>query len=250
MSRSNPNQRAVNPAKLFLQWDSDKKQFKHWDKEAVNPEKPEKKGANVFIPIPFNFLVLDSLHTIAGFSDENQSGIYSNEVRDLKKEKLKIYVGKTAEAEGLYEDIKGKVVGSKYAQSIYIGFHDADGSLQIANLKLYGASIGSWIEFCKKNDVEKGAINVSETRHGKKGKVEWDEPIFKAIEIKPETDEKAKELDVQLQEYLTAYLDRAASTTEEATAEPATEPAPAPVASESFAADNAVDEPTASDLPF
>src|SRR3990172_6961119 len=159
MSRSINTERTPNPAKEFFQWDSDTKGFKYWDKEAEHKTDKTKKGANVLVPIPFNFLVLDTLHTITGFSDEKGFGIYSNEVRDLKKQRFVVKVGKETAIEGLYDDIKGKVVGSKYAASVYIAFFDTkDGvkSLAIGNLKLTGASLGPWIDFCKGKKITEG----------------------------------------------------------------------------------------------
>lgn len=213
MSRSVNTDRTPNPAKRFLKWDSDSKSFKYWDKELPHATDSSKKGANVLIPLPFQFLVLDTLHTITGFSDADQAGIYSNEIRDIKKQVLSVKIGKTEAIRGLYDDIKGKVSGANYAQSVYIAFFDKDSegkkSLVIGNLKLTGASLGPWIDFCKTHKPTEGAIKVVTTTPGKKGKVTWDAPVFEAIAVKPETDTKAMELDGILQNYLKEYFDAA-----------------------------------------
>ena len=162
------------------------------------------------IPLPLQFLVLDTLHKISGYSDADSAGIYSNEVRDLKKQPISVKIKKVEQIRGLYEDIKGKVTGSRYAQSVYIGYFDEKKELQIGNLELTGSSLGPWIEFCKKHKPTEGAIKVVTSNYVEKNKkVNWNEPVFEAIVVKPETDAKAVAADKILQEYLTAYFDNA-----------------------------------------
>lgn len=214
MSRSINTERTPNPAKRFLQWDSDSKQFSYWDKELPNAANPEKKGAKVFIPLPFQFLVLDTLHTMSGFSDADSAGYYANEIRDTKKERISLKMKGKEVINGLYEDIKGKCNGSRYAQSVYIAFFDKDAagnkSLVIGNIKMEGASLGSWIDFCSGRKITEGAIKVATSKYVEKNKkVNWNEPVFEAINAKPETDAKAIELDGVLQAYLTEYFNAA-----------------------------------------
>lgn len=214
MSRSNPNERAINPAAIFLQWNSETKNFKYWDKKLENPEKPDKKGMDVHVPLPFQFLVLDTLHTITGFSDDHGSGIYSNEVKNLKKETINIKIKGKTQALGLYDDVKNAVNGAKYAQSVYIGYFEGK-ELKIGNIKLSGASIGSWIEHCKTHKAEEGAVKVSTTTPGKKGNVTYNSPVFEVTAVSPATEAKAVDLDIILQEYLKVYLDATNTPTEE-----------------------------------
>ena len=210
MSRSNPNEQLINPAKRWLRWDSDNKCFKYFDKEAPHPTDPTKKGNNIMVQLPLQFLVLDTLHKISGFSDADSAGIYSNEVRDLKKQQISAKIKKVEQIKGLYEDIKGKVTGARYAQSVYIGYFDENKELQVGNIELTGSSLGPWIEFCKKHKPTEGAIKVVTTNYVEKNKkVNWNEPVFEAIVVKPETDAKAVAADKILQEYLTAYFDNA-----------------------------------------
>jgi len=63
MSRSNPHEKLVNPSGKFYEWSGDKGQFFYFDKNKGD------KGEKVFMKMPFNFLVLDTLSTCKGFDD-------------------------------------------------------------------------------------------------------------------------------------------------------------------------------------
>ena len=210
MSRSINTGKTPNPAKRWFKWDSETKGFKFYDKDAEHPTDKTKKGANILVPLPFQFLVLDTLHTISGFSDAEGAGIYSNEIRDLKKQTLTVKIGKNVVASGLYEDLKGKVAGAKYAQAVYIGYFDAEKNLQIGNIKITGSALGSWIDFCKSHKPTEGAIKVVTSKFVEKNKkVNWNEPVFEAIAVKPPTEEKAIAADTILQAFLKEYFDNA-----------------------------------------
>lgn len=198
MSRSNNNE-ITNPAVRFFEWNGDKGHFKYYDKE-------NKK--QIEVALPFTFLVLDCLSTIAGFCESDNSGYWSNEVRDIKKETFTIRTKKGKAFEGNYDAVKAaSLTGAKYCQSVYIAFKEnKDSPLQIGNVKMVGSSLGSWIEFRKKNKVMEGAITVKSCLEGKKGKTIYQMPVFSKIVTSPETDEKAIALDKELQEYLKAYF--------------------------------------------
>lgn len=218
MSRSASTDTTPNPSTRFFQWDSDNKCFKYYDKEAISEN--GKKGTNILVQLPFQFLVLDQLHTIKGFSDEEKAGIYSNEVRDLRTQVLKIKVGKHDALQGLYQDIKNKVVGSKYAASVYIAYFNDKKELSIGNISFVGSSLSAWIEFCKNNKPTEGAIKVAATKFIEKNKkVNWNEPVFTANTVKPETDAMAIELDKTLQIYLKEYFEYSKPVTETASTE-------------------------------
>lgn len=236
MSRSNPTADPImNPCKKWFQWDSTTKQFKYYDKEAVNQKDASKKGANIFVQLPFRFLVLDVLTTVAGFSDADQSSFYSNEVRNYigstKVEVLDVKLkGKTV-LKGTWEEIKVKAdaMDAKFANSIYIGYFDENKQLQLGNIKFHGAPIGSWIETVSSvtkagKKVTDCAFKVETTKEGKKGNVTWNEPVFEEINTKEETNAIAMQLDVTLQEYLKEYLkDSTVAVTKEVVAEEVTE---------------------------
>jgi hypothetical protein len=193
----------VNPAVHFIEWKGEKGVLRYWDK--LKGE----KGENVFVPIPFKFLVLDCLSTIKGYSDADQSGYWSNEIRNIKEDKLIVRSKKGKCSEGCYDKVMMECKGAKYTQSVYIAMRE-NGKLILANLQLFGCAVSAWIEFRKKNkNIYKGAIEIAGTVEGKKGNTVFFSPEFKVIETLPETDTQAKELDKELQTYLTVYFGKA-----------------------------------------
>jgi hypothetical protein len=192
MSRSNPNEQLQNPALRFYQWSGDSGSFKYFDKSKGE------KGENIEVPVsdkkPFTFLVLETCHTIKGYSDSDKSGFWSNEVKDMRKEILNVKTAKGPVATGVYENIKEKIksLGAKYCQSVYI--------------QLTGAALSAWIEFAGKNKVMEIAIQVKGSHTEKKGKTVYHVPDFEAIKVSEKTNNEAIELDKQLQEFLKEYF--------------------------------------------
>ena len=159
-----------NPATKFLDWKSNDKCFEYYDKEAQQ---------KVQVSLPFKFLVLDELHTIKGWNDATESGIYSNEVKYISKETMTVKPFKGNEiAKGLYKDIKERVqsAGGHYVRSIYIMLED--GSL--ANIQLKGSAVQKWGEFTQKtrNRLTDEWVIVSKAIEGKKGAVKFFTPDF------------------------------------------------------------------------
>jgi hypothetical protein len=174
MSTSNRRQAFAqpqsNPATKFIDWKSNDKNFSYYDKETKE---------NVAIALPFKFLVLDELHTIKGWNDATQSGIYSNEVKFISKEVMTVKPFKGNEiAKGLYKDIKEKIVsaGGHYVKSIYIMLEDGT----LANLQLKGSAVQQWGEFTNKNRTRLPDewVVVKTTKDGKKGAVKFSMPEF------------------------------------------------------------------------
>jgi len=85
------------PAEMYLEWKSDDKSFSYYDKA---------QGKNITVD-PGKFLFLMDRSTIKGWSEADQSGIYSNEVKNLSTDDLNVrtFSGK-AIASGKYADIK------------------------------------------------------------------------------------------------------------------------------------------------
>lgn len=206
MSRSNPTDKLTNPAKRFYEWSGDKGQFFYFDKEKGD------KGEKVFMKMPFNFLVLDTLSTCKGYDDNLQMGYYSNEVRNTKTDTITVRNKKGIVFSGLYEAAKEKLgtKGLKYYQSVYIAQKEADG-LGLYNIQLGGSGLSAFIEFCKENDVNKIAVSVKDVVEKKKGKTVYFEPVYTAVKVSDKANEEAIEVDKQLQEYLSAYLAKNAS---------------------------------------
>lgn len=173
----NQNEGSTNPATKFLEWKSKDKCFAYYDKD---------KKEYVLLPLPLKIQFLEEFHTIKGFHEGSESGIYSNEIKTMKETlTVKAFNQKTPIAEGLYNDIKHEVksAGGKYGKSVYALL---DG--EIVNLQLYGASISPFILYTsgdKKTNV-KGHSQVLETNFievnsyvdKKKGANKYTEPVF------------------------------------------------------------------------
>ena len=201
MSRSNnTEQQAI--ATRYLEWSGSEGKMKYYDKSTKE---------NVLVDLPFTFTVLDILHTITGYSDTDESGFWSNEVKNIQTDELTVQTKKNKYPPMVYgkmADILNR--GAKYAQSVYIAFKDESDTLVIGNLKLYGSAIGSWIEFRKKSDVYKVGCKIVSAEPKKKGKTDYFEPVYKEVQISDGTNTEAIELDKRLQEYLSIYFGRKA----------------------------------------
>jgi len=207
MSRSNPEENAINPCSNWFQWDGgDGKGLKKYNKETKK---------NDIIPIPFKFLVLDRLVTVIGYNEPEKIGYYANEIRNMKNDKLTVRSKNGIEAEGTYEEVKAKLgtKGLNFAQSCYIAYFEGK-DLTLGNIKMTGAALENWFNFCKVNKIDEIGIILKEAKEAKKGKVIYYEPIFESMKIKDETNAAAIELDKELQEYLKAYLERNQTSTE------------------------------------
>ena len=221
MSRSRPT--AKNPATRFLQWKGGAEKIS----ETVDGKKSERyeggkltwydkeAQTDVEVQLPFSFLVLDTLHTITGYSESNRSGFWSNEVRNLKNETLVVKTkqgsGVRTVAKGTYDQIKDEIKsqGGKYTQSVYIAYKGEGGDLQIGHIKISGAALTAWIEFQKKFDVNKCAVFITdEPKLEKKGSNYYFSPVFDGQNVSEATEEEAQKLDEELQRYLDTYLSR------------------------------------------
>ena len=164
-------QTSVNPTSKFLEWKSNNKSFSYYDKETKQ---------NVEVKLPITFIVLEEYHCIKGFSDSDQTGIYSNEVLQIGTEEMEVrsYKGRII-AKGLYKDIKGAVnaAGGNYHKSIYAVTKEGE----LINISLKGAAVSKWSKL-----VEKGAwkrlsdewISIESAEDHKKGMVKYSTPNF------------------------------------------------------------------------
>lgn len=196
MSLSNQSS-TVSPAKHYLRVKSGS--VNYYDKEL---------NENVDVPVPMSFVVLDQLATIKGWSDADQSGYWSNEVRSAGNDALTVRTSKGTKATGIWKDIKNSpsVAGAKFNTSVYIATKGREG-LEIQNIAFSGASLNAWIEFVNANKgVTRGKAKVVITGFSdeKKGAVKYQVPVFEAQDITEEELKEATALDVELQEYLDA----------------------------------------------
>ena len=161
-----------NPTSKFLEWKSNNKSFSYYDKE---------NKQNVEVKLPLTFLVLEEFHTIKGFSDADQTGIYSNEILQISAEEfeVKTFKGRII-SKGNYSDIKASVnaAGGNYHKSIYAVTKEGD----LINISFKGAAVSKWSQF-----TEKGAwkrlkdewVTIEGAEDHKKGMVAYSTPNFK-----------------------------------------------------------------------
>jgi hypothetical protein len=195
------SQPQTNPATKFIDWKSNDKCFSFYDRET---------SANVQIPLPFKFLVLDELHTVKGWNDASSSQINSNEVKFISRDEMTVKPFKGNEiAKGLYKDIKEKIkaAGGHYVKSVYCMLEDGS----IANLQLKGAACQSYGDFTAKtrSRLTDEWVVVAKAIDGKKGAVKYTTPGFAFDKSLSESEaDLADEAFNTLEAYLKTYLSK------------------------------------------
>ncbi|MES3018206.1 MAG: hypothetical protein V4721_10525 [Bacteroidota bacterium] len=254
MSRIDPEQnRPINPARHFFEWSGKDGELTYYDKEKTRPDvaeieaqianltaslattpdvakkavndiindlKKKKDSHNIPVKTPFTFIVLDRMITLGGYNKSESIGYYSNEIKkdELKTAIFKVRSKNGAEAEGLYENIKGKLSGLKYTEVVYIAFVE-EKEFHIGAIRMSGSSLTAWFNYVngevdpktKKrisspNDPYKGAVVLSKGEELINGETRYYPPMFIQKEIKPETEQKAIDLTITLSEYHKAYF--------------------------------------------
>lgn len=172
-----PEQKSKNPATKFLEWKSEEKCFSYYDKE---------KKENINVPLPLKFVILEHYHTVKGWNDASESGIYSNEVLFTGSEEMEVKAFKGGVlAKGLYKEIKHTVSekGGHYCRSIYVVLSTGE----LSNISIKGSAVREYSEFDKlnSNKWQKNWFAVTGAKDMQKGKVKYSVPVFEvANEIK------------------------------------------------------------------
>lgn len=189
-------ERPTNPAKLYMKVKSGA--ISYYDKES---------SQNITVPTPFEFIVLDQLATIKGWSDADESGYWSNEVRRVGTDVLSVRTKSGIKESGIWKEIKGSnnIAGAKYHTSVYIAHKSKDGQV-ISNIAFTGAALNAWIEFTQKNKVNKVKVILSGWSDAKKGSVSYKVPVFDAVPMGEDEKNEAVNLDKELQAYLNEYF--------------------------------------------
>lgn len=202
MARLNrPTNGSTSPVTKYLNWKSNDKAFSYYDKE---------QGNNVLVELPIKFLFLEHYHTVKGWNDATESGIYSNEVYSIGKEELSVKAFKGGEiGRGLYKDIKEQIknAGAVYHRSVYGML--PDGSL--VNFQLKGSGVKAYSDFYNDNNhlLDNQWIEINEAKEGKKGAVKFTTPEFKIGEnITKSEDKLANDAANLLQGYMDTYFGR------------------------------------------
>lgn len=201
MSRSNPTT-AANPATRFFEWSGEKGQLSYWDKATEQ---------RIAVKMPFSFLVLDEVSQVGGGRKVNgvYDGYWSNAVKDLNTQIITVRNKQGIIDSGLYADKFKDRKGFHYIKGLYVAYKDDDGELSIGFIKFRGSALGAWFEFTKQHrNIYQGAFIIrgkSEPIQGEQGSYYTPVFGFKA-DISPESDERAKQLDIELQEYFKQYF--------------------------------------------
>lgn len=197
-----------NPTTKYLEWKSNNKAFSYYDKGA---------GENVQVDLPFKFVFLQHYHTVKGWSNASESGIYSNEVYYIGSETMNVRSFKGGKiAEGIYKDIKQDILnaGGKYHRSIYVMLEDGT----IANISLKGASVREWSDFMEnnKNLVDNQWVEINSAKDEKKGSIKYSVPEFTAGKTLTAKDVKmADDVAGELKTYLDQYFKKDEDVAEE-----------------------------------
>ena len=204
MSRTQPtNNKPKNPAEKFLDWDSEKCEWKYYDKTLEK---------NMSLPMGSKFIVLDQLNTIKGYDEERETGIWSNEVRSVA-DTLNVMAGKNKLMSGTWKEVKASDIPAKFTNSVY-AMMLIDKAYVLVNFQLRGASLRPWFDFVEShggfNELAKGdnVISVTETEEKKKGRVVYNSPVYEVVatELSEAASKRGDELDKVLQSYLKEYL--------------------------------------------
>lgn len=188
--------RPTNPAKHFI--NAKNGELSYYDKES---------GENVNVPTPFEFIVLDQLATIKGWSKAEDTGMWSNEVKQIGEQVLNVRTKNGLKASGVWKDIKDEVKaddGNFYA-SIYLAAKGRDG-LETQCLLLKGAALNAWIEFTKKTNLKTNKAVLSDWTDGKKGSIKFKIPVFTAVAIEDAELDEAKQRATELKAYHEQYF--------------------------------------------
>lgn len=166
--------RTKSPAKLYRKWAGGKGELVHWDGEN-----------NVAENLPFEFAILEQTRRISGFAplgEKDSIRYFSNETVGYDDEivvKRRKQSSGTTEVilRGKYSDIKEKLPqGARLAINLYIYNFKNE---QIEVITLQGASLGSFIEFSKKNKIYENTVVMERGDEKVNGTVHYFPPKYK-----------------------------------------------------------------------
>jgi hypothetical protein len=223
--------RPTNPAKHFI--NAKNGALSYYDKES---------SEDVAVPTPFGFIVLDQCSTVKGWSAEEDTGYWSNEVKAVGKEPFNVRTKNGLKATGLWKEIKDelKADGAVFHSVIYVAAKGRDG-LETQALLLKGAALNAWVEFTKKNNVKTNKVTLSEWSDAKKGAVKYKVPVFTAEPMEDAEKDEALELAKELRTYHNGYFSSKSEETRE----------DAPERKEDVVIEDISDEPVnLDDIPF
>lgn len=195
------------PTNKYVEYSSSDAEFNYYDKAS---------GEDVAVDFETKgFIVLDyHLASVTGYSEDHNSGIFSNEVRtdDLRygKDDLNVRIfGKKKNidlARGPYTKIKEdvKAAGGKYTRCIYAIYEG-----EIIHIKLSGSAFQFWSDEIEKSPhkIHEHYVKVSSFSDEKKGSVKYKAPHYSFGDKLTEDEiNLCVDADKKVQDYLDQYL--------------------------------------------
>lgn len=217
MSRTKKQSGGVsNPIKATVTYKPNNGEFEIYLKES------KKKISEVK---SLEIIVLDAdRFSITGYSNTYESMFTSNLVHNTKKEKLTVGTFVSGKykvvAEGLYQDIKEKLVGGKYTKNV-IGLLKVDGEFVLTDFQLTGTAKTIFMDWFQKENPD-GLITITTGSEvcefiQKTGEIvpvpkdkqkKWKTTWFYQLEFEEEEiDDKTVELADKTDEALQKYFD-------------------------------------------
>lgn len=199
ISHTSQESKSSNPTTKYLEWKSNDKCFSYYDKAAEE---------NVKVELPTKFVFLQHYHTVKGWHDGSQSGIWANEVYYIGSEEMTVRSFKGGElAHGLYKEIKSRVnsMGGRYHRSIYVMLEDGT----LANVSLKGAGVKEWSDFMETSGglVDSQWIEIKDAKEMKKGSIKYSTPNFSlGANLTKQESANADQVAATLKEYLDGYF--------------------------------------------
>jgi hypothetical protein len=195
------NNETKNPSTCFMEWEASTGRFRWWNKET---------SSYVYVAAPFTFIVLDELSTVKGWSKSHNSMIWSNEIRHMW-EPLNLQTSAGSIARGTYSEIRERVTGIRYCQSVYIAYKNHRQELVLGNFQLKGAALSAWLDFAAKRKLVGKTVSFVNPEKRQKNGSQYYVPVLCNREASQETLQLARGLYTTLQSYLAAYLERQAA---------------------------------------
>jgi hypothetical protein len=149
------------------------------------------------LPLPLSFTWLESATSFTGYNQSKELGVYSNEVLDIKKDKMTVRCGDETIASGLYNNIKDVVKGQggKYCIAVYAYCIDTE---EIVRFLMTGSSGAAWMNFHKHALSKSKAISCTgSTEKEMKTGASYEEPTFVYIDA---TDDVNRIADIKYEE--------------------------------------------------
>lgn len=170
MSRSTVSGRKESPVSKYVNFNGSTGEFYYYDSD--------NKG-NVSLGTELKFVLLDSRSCVTGWNDEENSRVYSNQVRSIKTEPLAVRTKKGVLVEGLWEDIKASVSdnGGSFTVNIY---GKLAGTNEIVCLPVKKSELKEWAEFVAASgrSIYDFLVVATKSDQRKKGAVKFHVPLF------------------------------------------------------------------------